>query len=372
MFGRSEVTREHSIGPHPDFLHLAETAGEEYCPIVSLFMDIAGSTRLGLLYDLRQVRAIKSAFLQSAIAIVQSFDGHVHRLMGDAVLAFFGGKSGRTENAVIDALNAAAVLRWFAENVVPEKLKEAGVRKSIGVRVGLDYGPEEKVLWSSYGVGPTHEVTATSFHVDVAAKLQQAAGRNNVMLGQALREHIDFPEELLRSKTIRRGTEDVPAPYVTPNHEGADGRPVNYCQWLLDADEYLRCTPFALAFPGDSPIVVKASVHDAKDAPELYSLAPGGRAVPKDKWIKFRARLPYTPHGKPEVVFRVENHGREAQERDGDNRGNHETAVPVRGNPPHEVEHWEPTVYRGLHYLDVMVRRDGRVVRAGRAGVYIL
>ena len=41
-----------------------------------------------------------------------------------------------------------------------------------GIRIGIDYGPKEKVYWSSYGYLNMSEVTATSFYVDVASKLQ--------------------------------------------------------------------------------------------------------------------------------------------------------------------------------------------------------
>ena len=174
LFGKGAPVRP-SIGDHPDFMHLKGTDDVCYCPITTMFMDIEGSTRLSLLYDLETVRAIKNAFIQSAIQIVQSFDGHVHRIMGDAVMAFFGGTTSTNESSTINGINAAAVLQHFAEKVVRPRLDEIGCDHDFGIRIGLDFGQKENVLWSTYGYPGVEEVTATSFYVDVAAKLQHAA-----------------------------------------------------------------------------------------------------------------------------------------------------------------------------------------------------
>ena len=144
-------------------------------------------------------------------------DSHVHRIMGDAVLAYFGGPGQKAEQGAIDALNCASVLRYFVENSVVPRLNEEGFDEAFGIRIGIDYGPKEKVLWSSYGYPGMNEVTATSFHVDVASKLQHAAGKNQIMLGQSIIEFLDLPEELLRMKTHDRDGSAVDDPYISPN-----------------------------------------------------------------------------------------------------------------------------------------------------------
>ena len=56
-------------------------------------MDMEGSTRLNLLHSPSEVARIKNAFSRMAMEVVKAFDGHVHRIMGDAVMAYFGGKT---------------------------------------------------------------------------------------------------------------------------------------------------------------------------------------------------------------------------------------------------------------------------------------
>ncbi|MFP3354351.1 adenylate/guanylate cyclase domain-containing protein, partial [Pseudoalteromonas sp. SIMBA_153] len=81
------------------------------------------------------------------------------------------------------------------QHVAP-KLRENDV-DDVGIRVGIDYGQHDDVLWGMYGYQGSSEVTATSFFVDVAAKLQQSAPRNRVMIGESIRTLLDLHDELL-------------------------------------------------------------------------------------------------------------------------------------------------------------------------------
>ncbi|QXE07155.1 hypothetical protein BJG93_34930 [Paraburkholderia sprentiae WSM5005] len=55
-----------------------------------MFIDVKESTRLGLRYPLDVVQHIKHSILRAASETVRAMDGHVHRFMGDALMAFFG------------------------------------------------------------------------------------------------------------------------------------------------------------------------------------------------------------------------------------------------------------------------------------------
>jgi adenylate cyclase len=113
LFGKGQPVTA-CIGDHPDFLHLKETAQMEYCPISTLFMDIEASTKLALIYpNLEDVMRIKNALICAAIEIIQAFDGHVHRIVGDAVMAFFGGRNVDPQNAAIDAIKLRQHVELF-------------------------------------------------------------------------------------------------------------------------------------------------------------------------------------------------------------------------------------------------------------------
>lgn len=365
IFGKQGV-RKPDIGDHPDFLYLRGTDESARSSVATLFMDIEGSTRFGLVYDLEDVRRIKNAFICSAIQVISSFDGHVHRIMGDAVMAFFGGLNANPENAVIDALNCAAVLRQFATRVVGPKLVEFGFSQEFGIRIGLDFGTEEQVLWSSYGYPQSEEVTATSFYVDVAAKLQHGAGRNQVMIGDSIRSFLDFPDDLLSVKTVLRDGKEERRPFVTPNHKLEDGKTIDYRQFVLNSESYLKLGAFGLNDPSmlvlppksrsTFPLRIDASMSDKKGGFIQQPLPLCSSVVAKDKWICFVPRLPVAITLPYTIKCSVINHGAEALRLGGNNRGNHSSEYRITCESEQRAfKHWETTAYRGLHYLKIKV-----------------
>jgi class 3 adenylate cyclase len=369
MFGKFGYC-DPAIGDHPDFLHLKGSDDRVFCPITTLFMDIEGSTRLGLLYPIEDVVRIKNAFIRAAIEVIAAFDGHVHRIMGDAVMAYFGGKTVRPGAAIVDGLNCAALLRALAERVVVPKLADLGFDHAFGIRIGLDYGPPDKVLWSSYGYPRSDEVTATSFFVDVASKLQHAASRNEIMVGNSLTTFLDLHDDFLAIKRVLQRGEAVEDLYVTPNHTGLDGQPINYRQHIFLGDEYLKYGPLGyhdrklIGADGsdDRAAIIPVSVEicSERKGPRECVCPPCSAPIPKEKWLRFTTRLPYLPRLPYTIRCNVENHGEESLRLGGPDRGNHDETHSITTLTQHErFEHWETTRYHGLHYLTVDVRAPG-------------
>lgn len=375
IYGKDGVNPP-SIGDHPDFEHLLGTDFEQHCSVTTLFMDMEGSTRLNLLYPSSDVARIKNAFIQMAIEVVKSFDGHVHRIMGDAVMAYFGGPAVRQEDAAVNAINCAAVLQLLVRKVVVPFLEREGFGTEFGIRIGLDYGPNENVLWRSYGFPDMEEVTATSFYVDVASKLQHAAGRHQVMLGNSLQTFLDFPTELLEVKQVTQNGQLVDVPYLLPNLTGSDGKPINYRQYVLKWDSYLACSPLSDAASTSAPIGplrVSATMHPKENGTESVPFIAGSTVGIKGHWLCFKIeKLPYLPQLPYLIRCAVTNHGSEAQ-KDGKDYSNHETDYKVLTAADHkDILHWEKLAYRGLHYLDVEVKKQsGAVINKRRFGVYI-
>ena len=303
LYNKGEA-KDPDIGDHPDFRHLKGTNTTINCSITTLFMDLEGSTRLGLIYPLKDVRRIKNAFIRATIEIVNAFDGHVHRIMGDAVMAFFGGTQINSENAaVIDALNCASIIQCFAELIVRPFLSEEGFEDPFGIRIGIDYGSQENVLWSSYGYPGMDEVTPTSFYVDVASKLQHSAGRNQIMIGQSLKEFIDFPDDLVMLKTIQKGTEVIHQKYLKPNHTDRQGKAVNYQQFLLDWEEYLSLSPLSspqsnFTLPANTafhPLHIDVEIYSEKNESFVCDYKSCSAPLIKGQWLKFQPSLSYMP-----------------------------------------------------------------------------
>lgn len=374
-FGKG-APRAVTIGDHPDFAHLAGTDGATTCPIVTLFMDIESSTRLELLYGPADAARIKNAFLCTAIEMVHAFDGHVHRLQGDAVMAFFGGSATRPEDAAVDAINCASALWLFVKSTVIPTLQKEGYDEDFGIRIGVDYAPD--AYWTSFGYPGVDEVSATGFGVSAAAKLQHAAGRNQIMIGQALTEFLDLPDTITKVKAVQRDGADQPEPFLLPNITLQDGKPHNYRKVLLRPEEYLRCGPLAEAavkYTGDpnlQPLRLTMSVCKEYLGAPLAEYSAASLVLPKKHWIRFDMSLPFQPMFPYSVTFDVENHGREATAGGGEKRGNHSTVHTITTSSQHRnLVHWEHTEYRGFHYMTITVSNTSRVVARRRVGVFI-
>ncbi len=143
---------------------LAEPAAaeREYRKVVTLlFCDVVGSTALGESTDPEALRALLGRYFDEMKAIVERHGGTVEKFVGDAVMAVFGVPQLHEDDA-LRAVRAAVEMR--------DALPELGVEARIGVNTG------EVVVG-------TAERLATGDAVNVAARLEQAAGAGEVLLG---------------------------------------------------------------------------------------------------------------------------------------------------------------------------------------------
>jgi class 3 adenylate cyclase len=339
-----------------------------------MFMDIDNSTRLGIIFHLEDVFLIKNAFIRTAIDIINSFNGHVHRIMGDAVLAFWGGINADDNLEIINALNCASLVRYFVDRAVIPALRDRGYDEDFGIRIGLDYGEKRHVLWSSYGYSGIDEVTATSFYVDVASKLQHQAGKNQIMLGDSLKNKLDFPDVLLKTKIIGEQGQRTEEKYLIPNYTDRDGKKINYKKYILKWKEYLHYTPlnqydrdyFATGAMG---FVLEAEYYTEKHGSKISKYYPCANYVNKNKSLRFRLHYNYNPRLPVKVVFNVENHGKESEKID--NNGNHKEEYYIKDHNHDELVHWEETAYSGLHFLFANIHLPNGGIERLQAGVYI-
>lgn len=389
-FGKSAVNTS-AIGAHPDFRHLAGTSMTDRHHVCSLFLDIKNSTRLSFLYDLDDVYWIKNLILRVASETVRAMDGHVHRFMGDALLAFFGSKSVLRDDSVVNAINCASVLQATMERTIIPVLGEEGFdAREIGFRVGLDYGSDQQVLWSSYGFSSVFEVTATSFYVDVAAKLQSMARKNAVMLGSNILEVMDFPEIFVQKKRVLENNKWKEIDTLNKTYIDRQGVQHKYRVRELKADFYRDLLPFPAEFKAkfSNTRVVSCDGIELKcyttgnDASHYYPSV--SRVLEKEQGLDFRVTIDKRIYGSAsfplKVVFTKRNHGVEAK------RDKSEGEFPVLDEEVIvEQKSWcqgffagrtvrasEGTRYRGLHTMEVKVFDSERsVIFRDFIGVYI-
>ena len=129
--------------------------------VTVVFCDVTGSTELGESTDPEAVRALLAGYFKRMKGIVESHGGSVEKFIGDAVMAVFGVPVAHEDDA-LRACRAAVEMR--------DALPGLGISGRIGVNTGEV-------------VTGTDERLATGDAVNVAARLEQVAGPDEVLIG---------------------------------------------------------------------------------------------------------------------------------------------------------------------------------------------
>jgi predicted ATPase len=128
-------------------------------------------------------------YFETAQTVLERHGGTVEKFIGDAVMAVFGIPAMHEDDAV-RAVRAAAELRDELETLNVELERERGVR--IALRTGVNTG--EVVV----GDPSAQHFYATGDAVNVAARLEQAAGPGEILLGDSTRQLVRDAVELER------------------------------------------------------------------------------------------------------------------------------------------------------------------------------
>lgn len=349
-----------TIGCHPDFIHLQNSNILENGYAVTMFFDIAGSTKLGKTYSPEMVFNIKNTVIRYVIEIIQAFDGHVHRIMGDAVMAFFRSNdkanSGREIDSAIDAVNAGIYILEFMEQVVRPELGDARAEHPIGVRVGIDYAKEHDIIWGNYGASGAFEVTATSYNVDVAAKLQQAAETDHIMVGENLKallglghEYLSVPFRYLKDENGKEFKRDYP--YVRPNYR-VGGEQINYKQYVLDNQSFFTFLPYGIESTNIS--VVLAAERDGKCIE--YS-CPCSESLDKGMSLTFKVTYNSLPYSKLTLKSVKQNTGPDARAHTAISPTTRIKEMQYHNGAWH-ADVTEATSYHGLHHMKLAIMNE--------------
>src|SRR5688500_6191351 len=142
--------------------------------VTVLFCDVVGSTGLGESVDPEALQELLARYFEEMKAVVESHGGLVEKFAGDAVMAVFGIPAAHEDDA-LRAVRAAsdmhAALAELNQELWPEW--RVGLELHTGVNAGevMTGGPE---MGSSLVVGDA---------VNLAARLEQAAGPGQILLG---------------------------------------------------------------------------------------------------------------------------------------------------------------------------------------------
>ncbi len=153
----------------------ADAASEVRKTVTILFSDVAGSTSLGERLDPESLRRLMGRYFDAMRDVLEHHGGTVEKFIGDAIMAVFGIPRLHEDDA-LRAVRAAAEMRERLVRLNQELRGDLGVE--IAARTGIHTG---EVVAGDPGRGQT---LVTGDAVNTAARLEQAAGAGEVLIGE--------------------------------------------------------------------------------------------------------------------------------------------------------------------------------------------
>ncbi|MGB2959923.1 MAG: adenylate/guanylate cyclase domain-containing protein, partial [Bacteroidota bacterium] len=175
--------------------------------VTILFSDVKGSTAMAEGLDPEEVLAIMNGAFEVLIEPIARYEGTLARLMGDAIMAFFGAPitheddPARACRAALDILEGA---RAYADRLA----RDRGV-VGFNVRVGINTG---LVVVAEVGADLRVEYTAMGDAVNLAARMESLAEPGTILLTDATQRLIDrtFVTESIGPHRVKGKSAPVP------------------------------------------------------------------------------------------------------------------------------------------------------------------
>jgi class 3 adenylate cyclase/tetratricopeptide (TPR) repeat protein len=192
-------------------------ATEERRTVTIVFSDLQGSTKLGEALDPESVREVMSAYFDAMTTVLRRHGATIEKFIGDAIMAVFGLERVHEDDA-LRAVRAAHETQAALAQLNEELERRYGIR--LITRTGVNTG--EVVT----GDAASQQRLVTGDTVNTTARLEQAAGPNEVLIGdmtwRLVRDAVQVdPVEPLE---LKGKAERVPAYRLVEVLIGAEGR----------------------------------------------------------------------------------------------------------------------------------------------------
>jgi class 3 adenylate cyclase len=183
--------------------HLAPRSNAERRQLTVMFVDLASSTNLALRLDPEAMREVLRAYQNAVGREIGRVGGHVAKLMGDGVLAYFGWPQAHEDDAERAARAGLAVADVVAILTSP-------LGEPLACRVGIATGVV--VVGDLIGDGAAQEHAVVGTTPNLAARLQEAAGPGEVLIAAATRQLLGagFVVEAIGERLLKGHDQPVP------------------------------------------------------------------------------------------------------------------------------------------------------------------
>jgi len=168
--------------------------------VTVVFCDLKDSTKLGERLDAEALREVVGRYFATVHDVLEAHGGRIEKFIGDAVMAVFGLPRLHEDDA-LRAVRAAAAMQQSLAALNDDLDRRYGVR--LAHRTGINTG---EVITGDPSAG---QRLVTGDAVNVAARLEQAAGTGEVLVGELTYRLVRDATELEpgRSEERRVGKE---------------------------------------------------------------------------------------------------------------------------------------------------------------------
>lgn len=148
-------------------------------PLVIMYADLVGSTKMSMTLSAKKLVTIIRAFVHEMSSVVETYDGHVLKYVGDAIIAFFPpgfnkyltyDKAVRCAKSMINVLNRG--INPILKNYDCPQLY---------VKIGIDEGNNVVV---QYAYDKSSQIDILGYTMNVAAKITSLTGPNKISVGE--------------------------------------------------------------------------------------------------------------------------------------------------------------------------------------------
>ncbi len=150
--------------------------------VTVLFADVVGSTDLVSGLGPERTRWLIEAVVDRMKLAIEAFGGTLNQVMGDGIMALFGAPRALEDHA----LRACHAALRIQETVADSTFSEASGHR-ISIRVGLHSG---EAVVTERGHGFDHQYTAFGLAIHTAARLEQAAQANQILLSSSTYDQV--------------------------------------------------------------------------------------------------------------------------------------------------------------------------------------
>jgi class 3 adenylate cyclase len=175
----ARLTRLAAAVPAPlaEKMYAARLSGERKV-VTALFADVVGSTAMAEQMDAEDWTEMMNGAFDRISPAIYHYEGTIARLLGDAMLAFFGAPVAHEDDPARAIHAALEILEITREYAILVKDKYG---MNFAIRIGINTGP---VVVGEVGSELKYEYTAMGDAINLASRLQSAAQPMSVLISQ--------------------------------------------------------------------------------------------------------------------------------------------------------------------------------------------